>query len=161
MPRLLLLGALLLSGCSLFGDSDDAISSTTVLASGASYGLCFGYCLTDLRVTQDRGVSVATITWSGWTSEVEPVSASRVLTTSEAEALEHAFDRKRLLEAEDVYGCPGCDDGGSEYVELSDGSVEKRVTFEAGADVPGLDAYIAVMRDVRASFAEQAPAYAP
>jgi hypothetical protein len=141
------------SGCMLLGDADDRLDGAT-LASGTSFGMCLGYCRTELTVSPDR---TATMRWIPQGSGRATVTETRTLSEEEYDTLRDAFDRDCLLGADEVYGCPDCADGGAEYVEMQDGATVKRVAFEYGTEVGGLGAFIEAMRTLRASFDDVAP----
>ncbi len=149
MKRLLVLLLLLpVGGCSLLGSGPDE-EDAPALFSGTSFGECLGYCVTELSVTG----RTARLVYSGWTRAVPDVRHERALSAAERGQLDRALDLQALRRAASQYGCPDCADGGAEWVgaELAEGG-QKRVTFEYGTEVVGLDAYIEAMRDLRAGF---------
>ncbi len=154
MNRLLLVLLLLsLAGCSLLSDerNEPAPVESPELFSGTSFGECLGYCVTELAVAG----RTATLVYFGWSfgETVPDVRHTRTLSAAERAELDRALDRQALRRAEAQYGCPDCADGGAEWVGAQLGEdEEKRVTFEAGKEVDGLDAYIEAMRALRASF---------
>ena len=152
MPRhLAFLCLAALGGCSLFVPGNESPSGT-ILFSGTSFGECLGYCVTELSV-EDRS---ATLVYRGWAPDrsLPDIQHRRTLSADERRRLDRAFDRAALRRADEVYGCPDCADGGAEWVGATWDGGEKRVTFEYGDTVRGLDAYIAAMRDIRARFPE-------
>lgn len=139
--------SLAFGGCSLLfpgGSPDD------VLFSGTSFGECLGYCVTELTVEGRE----ATLVYSGWEigQQLPDIEHRRTLSDAERLRLERAFDRAALRRADEIYGCPDCADGGAEWVGASGDGAEKRVTFEYGDEVGGLDDYIEVMRALRVRF---------
>ena len=136
-----------LSGCSLTSSGGAA---EAILSSGTSYGECMGYCVTDLVVEDDQ----ATLTYSGWTNgaTLPDIEHQRTLDVGERQRLNDALDLDALRRADAVYGCPDCADGGAEWVGADTGGGMTRVTFDAGAEVGGLDSYIVAMRALRSSF---------
>lgn len=123
MTRLFYSAVLLagLLGCShleLFAPEDKV-----ALRSGTSFGMCVGYCSTELVIRDD----VASFTRTSRSPSQYPAQAQSVsLTEAEAEALRAAVASSSLLLLKNVYGCPDCADGGAEWLEIGG----RKVTLE-------------------------------
>lgn len=103
------------------------LAETLVLRSGTSFGMCLGYCMTELEVHEGY---VSLTHTSREPARYPATTQSLPLTTSEMETLRSAIVSSDLRSAQNVYGCPDCADGGAEWVEVG----EQRVTLEYGAD---------------------------
>lgn len=115
-----------------------------LFASGTSFGMCAGYCVTRLEVTADS----VHLEERGGRDNPPPRVRARALTATERAEVEAALRAAELTSAEEVYGCPDCADGGAEWVEVGG----RRVTFEHGADIRPVRQLARVARTLRASF---------
>ncbi len=109
---------------------------------GASFNMCVGYCIQELRVTP----STVRLVESSWQPAQWP---ERVSTQSFARAawdhLSAGIRASGFYGLQATYGCPDCADGGAEWVE-TEGLRPKRVTFEYGANPQALDSVVAQLR---------------
>ena len=136
-----------LAGCQFLSLDDDSERETVlIIRSGESFGLCAGYCLHELEMRN----SVTRISSRGWIREQVP--DRRV----EEETDERVWDEVQSLldlgvfrQMDEVYGCPDCADGGSEWVEIEDGSTVQRVTFEYGKSPEELQPLFDKLRELR------------
>lgn len=149
LPALLLL--LLLAAC---GRGTPALTASgeadLVIRSGTSFGMCIGYCYTELTVSGTE----ATLTRTSREPERSPITHRLALRPSEWESLVALADSGALAGLQEVYGCPDCADGGAEWVEVQHDGQTRRVTFEHGATVPGIERLIARLRELRGRFPE-------
>ena len=118
---------------------------TVVLRSGTSFGMCVGYCVTEL-VVHEADVSLTRT--SRDPAKYPAATQSLRLTASELEALRSAIASSDLRSSRSVYGCPDCADGGAEWVEV-DGH---RVMFEYHADIEAIRPLLHEVRKLRTRF---------
>ncbi|MBS2017877.1 MAG: hypothetical protein JST00_33680 [Deltaproteobacteria bacterium] len=122
------------------------------IRSGTSFGMCAGWCATDA-------------VWSGATKHllltrrtrggpVETKGCFRAPNPSEPPATPRFTDAElaAITALPPIVGCPDCADGGAEYLELQRGTKKVRVTFEAGASLPGLERLLELVRKEREAF---------
>jgi hypothetical protein len=130
--------------------TDESLAPGVVeLTSGTSFGMCAGYCLTEL-VIESQAVR--------FTERSHPIAPlperTRTLPLSpdDAEQISALVDVAEIERLEGVHGCPDCADGGAEWIQIrtSDGTV--RVTFEYGAVLPGIAQLQAALRAQRERF---------
>lgn len=97
-----------------------------VIAHGASFGHCVGYCKKELSV------SVDSLTYVQSKNGDQPATKTCVqpLKKQTYEELIKDFDFKYFQQSDAVIGCPDCADGGAEWLEVTAGKTKKRVTFE-------------------------------
>jgi hypothetical protein len=142
----ILCGALLLAGllgCDRLGIFNP--KGDVLLRSGTSFGMCVGYCVTELVVRDGSATLIQT--------SREPVRYPRKqqslsLTTDEYERLRSAAFAADFRQLQRVYGCPDCADGGAEWVEF-DG---RQVVFEYRADLAPIRPLLQEVRALRARF---------
>lgn len=142
MRTLLVSLTLLVAGCSS-SVPDDGLA----VEWGLSFGECLGYCSARLVVSDDATATLTETAIAVRPSETPPPRVrTRTLTADEQARLVEAAARSRVRTAR--IGCPGCTDGGVEYVERNG----KRVTFEERGDAGGAEPLAEALRAVRAGF---------
>ena len=119
------------------------------LSSGTSFGMCAGYCITELVVES------AEVRFTERSHPVAPLpekARTLPLSPDDAERIYDLVDVAELERLEGVHGCPDCADGGAEWIQVrtEDGTV--RVTFEYGAVLPGIAQLQAAIRAQRERF---------
>jgi hypothetical protein len=73
-----------------------------------------------------------------------------VLSAQKVSDIEKLIDTQKFFDLNDVYGCPDCADGGSEWIEIiTDDDKSKKVTFEYGKTVPEIEKLIKLLREER------------
>lgn len=149
----LLLTTLTLSACAATAPADPppADAAEFTFNTGTSFGMCAGYCLQE--VTMTFAETTARRASSPGMQDRFPNQAETLPTPPGVWAgLEEAADDIALLRTlPDTVGCPDCADGGAEWVQITDGTGTKRVTFEFGKDVPEIRTLIAQARAARAA----------
>jgi hypothetical protein len=119
------------------------------LRSGTSFGMCAGYCVTELVFEG----STVRFNERGWPFvDIPEKTRTITLTRSELEQLERLVDVGELESLEGVHGCPDCADGGSEWIELRTAKDTIRVTFEFGRELAPIADLQAAIRALRARF---------
>jgi hypothetical protein len=137
---------LLLAGC----QSQAAVapaSQEIVIRSGTSFGMCLGYCITEMRIDARQ----VRFTRSARDASLPEQTRTLPMTPERWTALRGDIDWSAIAAMEDVYGCPDCADGGAEWVEVSTSTTEKRITLEHGATVPELQPLLEQIRALRDS----------
>jgi len=123
--------------------------------SGQSFGMCMGKCYNELIVENNAVIlkQIERKERGGETETTEHSDDSRLhLIKSDL----NGFRKEKFVNLKEVYGCPDCADGGSEWLEVqfSDGTV-KKVTFEYGDSVEGFEKIISSLRTHRLSLMEK------
>jgi hypothetical protein len=155
VPKAWLVGlALALAACSgavLDPESLESLDARTLeLTTGTSFGMCAGYCRTELRVDSLTLTLVEVAQARG-----EPLpDRTRTLPLSLAEwrRVRSLVDAAALARLEGVHGCPDCADGGAEWIQIGTASGPLRVTFEHGATLAGIGPLQAELRALRERF---------
>jgi len=119
------------------------------LASGTSFGMCLGHCMTELVVD-------STTVWFIETSRDERTHPTRVrsipLPLSEWTRLRGLVDPTVFTGLAGVHGCPDCADGGAEWIQIQSPAGPVRVTFEHGAVLSPIAGLQEEIRELRARF---------
>ena len=122
------------------------------LRSGTSFGMCAGYCLTEL-IVEDATARFVETAWP--TTSLPSKTRTRTLSQEEQNQLRSLIDLAELEQLEGVHGCPDCADGGAEWIELRTGDDTIRVTFEFGRDLAPIEDLQSAIRALRSSFPPQ------
>lgn len=94
-------------------DLGPGTDTTTILGGGVHYGECLDLCKFDLSFTQNA----ANLEVSSTADELKYANGG-VLTTVGLQQLQEAANGLLGVEIQDVYDCPGCNDGGASYLIL-------------------------------------------
>ena len=148
-PILLLLALLLGAACSGADTPSAALrGEPLVIRAGTSFGMCLGYCATEMRIDGREIVFTRTGTRD---AAAHPPQTERVrISETEWAELMALADARAFAGLREVYGCPDCADGGAEWVEVERGGQARRVTFEYGAQVPEIQPLVEKLRQIRA-----------
>jgi hypothetical protein len=119
------------------------------LSSGTSFGMCAGYCITELIV---EGTNARLIESSYMSVTHPPKTRTISLSVEEAERLYDLIDVAKIEQLEGVHGCPDCADGGAEWIQIRTVSDSIRVTFEYGDVLPPIAELQAAVRAQRERF---------
>ena len=147
MFRKLILAASLALLPACVSPSDTLTAEGLVLRSGTSFGMCMGYCVTELTVTQDELRFVE--------ASREPVrerTRRAALAPGEWEEILALANPSALEALPEVIGCPDCADGGAEWVEVEHEGRKRRVTFQYGSTVEGIQPLVDKARELRERF---------
>jgi hypothetical protein len=118
------------------------------LTSGTSFGMCGGYCVTELSI-DTLGV---TLTETSQVQDLPPRVRTLPLSARDWDHLAVAVDTAAIHELEGVHGCPDCADGGAEWIQFGPSGAAVRVTFEFGAELDGIEPLQVVIRELRSRF---------
>ena len=120
----------------------DRILATT------SFGMCVGYCITQLEITQASAVLERLPGGRGGNS-VPPQRFELKLSAAEWQEIAQLADPASFDGLPEVIGCPDCADGGAESLEVSGPGVRNSVKFDHGANVPRLQPLLDRVRALR------------
>ena len=135
------------TGFSCAVEPNDSGGSVLELTSGTSFGMCGGYCVTELRI--DSGS--ITLTETSQAGDMPARVRTLPLSRTDWERLRARVDTAAFRALEGVHGCPDCADGGAEWIQLeTTGPI--RVTFEFGAVLEEIAELQGEIRELRARF---------
>jgi hypothetical protein len=132
------------AACGATGPEDRA---SVVLTSGTSFGMCGGYCVTELRIDS---LSI-TLTETSQVMDLPARVRTLPLSASDCARLQARVDTAAFREIEGVHGCPDCADGGAEWIQVET-EEPMRVTFEYGVELDGIEDLQAEIRELRGRF---------
>jgi hypothetical protein len=117
------------------------------ITSGTSFGMCAGYCVTELRIDSTSIM----LTEASWRTELPARTRTLPLDRREWNRLQTLVDTAAIRLLAGVQGCPDCAAGGAEWIQIE--TVDPvRVTFEYGAQLDGIEELQQEIRELRARF---------
>lgn len=111
-----------------FSCEKNIVKSITTIKYGTSFGMCIGYCRSDLTINNKN----ATFVKSKNTTQKDAITCINQLDEKILVAMLNDINLNSFMNLPEVIGCPDCADGGAEYVEITSGGKTKRVTYEFG-----------------------------
>ena len=146
---LLFVLSLFLGSCQISGP-DDPASGVTQIRSGTSFGFCIGYCITEL-VVESRSSQLTRRAWDRGRQDPPDQLLEKEFSRETWQKLTALVDFEILDGMSEVYGCPDCADGGSEWIEVTSGDRTKKVLFEFNAVLEPISALVDTLRSIRES----------
>lgn len=127
--RVLAVACLLAAACAADPAGVTEVRSTT------SFGMCMGYCKTELTLSP-QGAALTREPWGrGAPSGLPAQRFESPLAPGEWEEIARLADAARIGDLPDVIGCPDCADGGAESLTIVDADGAKTITFDHGATI--------------------------
>ena len=138
---------LFVSSCQIAGH-DTSVSGTSRIRTGYSFGFCIGYCWAELTIDEHERTFVYNsglrndpdVPERKLKKETQPDTWQRLLSLVN-------FDE--IAAMDNIYGCPDCADGGSEWIEVSHGGNIKKVIFEYGTPLEPISTLLDSLRSIR------------
>lgn len=145
------------SSCST--DNENIVSNALdfKIKAGQNFGFCIGNCFQEIEI-DGKKITLTAIERNtrGANDEGKVSKYSEELSDSELLAIQKEIDIKKFKTLDEVYGCPDCADGGSEWIEiLKSGDDTHKVTFEYGKDVKGIENLINLLRNKREALSKK------
>ncbi|MCW8849541.1 MAG: hypothetical protein OQJ81_06120, partial [Melioribacteraceae bacterium] len=123
-------------------DSDNAV----IVKTGKSFGFCVGYCSLEATITSTNIKFVS----SSWDKNNYPTIIQNINTDeNDWKDILDNINMDNLESLDDVIGCPDCADGGSEWIEIIYPDRSKKVTFEYGTTIEGINDLLEILRNIR------------
>lgn len=155
---LLFLTFINLSSCSSIETEPKNSSLNNVkVRSGQHFGFCIGKCFAEMEISNNTIVLTVKERQARGSSTQDVVySYNEALTATQTKNIEAVLNLNTFSKLENVYGCPDCADGGSEWIEIEQSKDNiKRVTFEFGKTIPEIDKLIVLLRKERTTLIEK------
>lgn len=117
---------------------------------GTYFGMCTEYCKEELLITS-KGIRNIKSAYNIRTDlpKLSPIIKAYKFSKSEWEQLVELIDFEELYNMKDVYGCPDCNDGGAEWIEIKFNGRNKKITIEYGAKIDGLSEVLSFIRNIK------------
>ncbi len=120
---------------------------------GTSFGECLGYCIRSIEIT---GLDVE-FDASGMTvtDKLPDINISGEIFIEDWENLINKIDFLVFRNLEEVMGCPDCNDGGAEWIEITTSELSHKVTFEYYNEPEEIQNYIDNLRNLMEQYEER------
>ena len=146
---LLVLMVIVVSGCATQETSNKS-GETLAIKTGSSFGMCTGYCFTELSIDSENTVFYATGRSSEDRQNYPNITKETKTDNKLWLELKVLVDssRSKFNSLSDTIGCPDCTDGGAHWIEISEGDKIKRVTYDAGESLSGVEDIVIKIREL-------------
>ena len=125
------------------------------ISSGTSFGMCRGYCQQSVSLSVQPLQLVAVKAPNFVQKPFPPVRKQFPISSSEWTELLSLVNIEQFSKLDERIGCPDCADGGAEWIEITWTDGSKRVTFENGRTVDGIENLITKLRSFRTTYLPQ------
>ncbi len=121
---------------SLFAEKQVIIS----IKYGTSFGECQGYCKRSIEITESAIKFMA----EGWydNNKLPDIYVTQEFASQDWQKLGSKIDLVIFRNLEEVIGCPDCDDGGAEWIEITTTELSHKITFECDNEPEEVKEYI-------------------
>ena len=128
---------------------NEPTENSMVIKTGTSFGFCVGYCSLEATIKNGDVEYVS----SSWDKTKYPTKVINLgLSNFEWAEIVANIDMDKFEELDEVIGCPDCADGGSEWIEIIFPGRRKKVTFEYGDSLKGINDLLEQLRLIRNSY---------
>jgi len=136
------IGILFVVGCTPQTSQDDLI-----IKAGSWGGRCEGYCTSETIITSEKII----YNRSGRSpkGQLPELIEEIPISVEQWNALLGSLDFKVFSSLDDVFGCPNCADGGTQWITVDNGKTTKTVTFESGDTIPEIENFMIEVRKAR------------
>lgn len=122
----------------------------TRVVSTTSFGMCVGYCTTELEITEGQAVLTRLARGGrGAPDSLPPQRFSMQLTAAEWQEIQQLAALADFDALPDVVGCPDCADGGAEGLMVEDAEGAESVSLEFRANVREVQPLLTRVRAIR------------
>ncbi len=125
-----------------------SVNDVDVIGYGTSFGMCVGYCVNNLTISDEN--VVFSKTKRGTTPDTKTCTAK--LSASEANEIKKLISQAKIDKLPKTIGCPDCADGGAEWVSVTSNSKEYKVVFEHGKAPAELAEVVVKLRALKETF---------
>ena len=128
------------------------INDVHSIAGGLSFGMCFGYCQQSINATSDPLQIVFSKAAHFAHDTYPPIQQSYSISSDQWNELISLLNLKIFAALSNIIGCPDCADGGAEWIQVNWIGGSKRVTFEYGRTINGIEEFIERLRQLRKEY---------
>ncbi|UJR08183.1 hypothetical protein I4U23_012456 [Adineta vaga] len=125
------------------------------ISSGLSFGRCRGYCQQSINATINPIQLIATKQPNFAQESYPPLRQSFTFASNQWEELLALLTPQVFSNLDDTIGCPGCADGGIEWIQVDWNNGSKRVIFESGQAIKGIESLIEKLQKMREEYLTQ------
>lgn len=139
----------------LFTVAHCSVDSSNIrsISSGTSFGFCRSYCQQSINITFNP-LQLIAMKQPNFPQAAYPlVQQQHPFSSAQWQELISVLNMQTFSALGDRIGCPDCADGGAEWIEIDSTNGVKRVTFENGQSVKGIESLIEKLRQLRNQYA--------
>ena len=125
------------------------------ISSGLSFGRCGGYCQQSINATLHPSQLIASKKANFDETSYPPLQRQFPFSSNQWTQLVSLLNSKVFTELDDTIGCPGCADGGIEWIQVDWIDATKRVTFENGRNIKGIEELTEKLQQMREEYLSQ------
>lgn len=125
------------------------------ISSGLSFGMCRGYCRQAINITSNPLRILASKEPNFEQNIYPPIQKPFLITSNQWDSVSSDVKLNIFQSLGDTIGCPDCADGGAEWIHIVWTTGNKRVTFENGRAIKGLEALVEKLRQMRQQYTSQ------
>lgn len=144
----LIAASFLIGGCQS-GDAGTASAGISKITATTSFGMCVGYCTTQLEISKDGAVLTRQGRGGRGLQDLPDQTIRAPLSPAEWGEFAQLAAEARFDGLTEVLGCPDCADGGAESLSVESKDGTRSVKFEFGAKVEGVQPLLDRVRKER------------
>jgi hypothetical protein len=114
--------------------------------------MCRGYCQQSINITSNPFQLIASKEPNFVQNGFPVLQRQFSFSSNEWEQLVSLLNSKIFTALDDTIGCPGCADGGIEWIQIDWINGTKRVTFESGRAIKGIEGLIEKLQQMREEY---------
>jgi hypothetical protein len=144
-----------LSSCSKIETEPQQLSNEIKsISGGQSFGFCIGKCFQELTFVDNKMKLLVLERGNRGSNEADKeYNFEEMLDAADVQKINSLLNINSFKKLNDVYGCPDCADGGSEWIEIVFANdTKKRVTFEFGNYPSEIKELATLIREKRTTF---------
>lgn len=141
---IILFSTILLGSCE---SQSPSIELPSDISLGSNFGFCLGPCFQEMKLKKgQKQIEFEVIYRSRGLDGEESTIFKDEINEASLALLAAEINLDEIKKLDEVYGCPDCADGGSEWIELNIGSDIKRITFEFGKAPKEIEKLVNLLR---------------
>ncbi|WP_299611381.1 hypothetical protein [uncultured Aquimarina sp.] len=117
---------------------------------GTFAGECIEYCDTELTITS-KGVRYieSSPNYRKDLPKLPPKIKTYNISFNDYNKIINSINIEKITKLDNRIGCPDCDDGGAEWIEIKYDNIIKKVTIKYGAEIEGIKNLMKIIREIQ------------
>lgn len=136
------------SSSSIQQTNNNELNNIMYIKTGTYFGQCAGYCQEEFTITQNKIIYLSKSGGRGG-NNFPDITKERTISIDDYNNLSKLIDIKKFKSLPERIGCPDCDDGGGEWLEIKDDNSTKRIDFVYSKSVPEIKDLLEKLRAIR------------
>lgn len=114
---------------------------------GTNFGMCKGYCFNETQIDSIRTILYSKSRNKGLKNNDQDKMDTLKSETSKWNLLIKNIDLNTFYQLPKKMGCPDCNDGGKEWIEIGTENKIYKVEFEYGKEIESIKDFLKILRD--------------